>query len=113
MVGHRDKKSTRHRCLPQAIHTDVITCDAVDDQVVRASSLCLRGGTSYVFAGSFWGRRPEAVAAENGEVPLPGTPFHTTTSVHTSTTFVSVAAAEVMGPQLMCELTFLPRNAKK
>ena len=78
MIGQRDKKSTRRRCVPSATHTDVITRDAVDDQVVRASSICLRGGTSYVFAGSFWGRRPEAIADENGEVPPPGTPFHTT-----------------------------------
>ena len=45
--------------------------------VPRASSLCLRKGTSYVSAGSFGGRRPEAIAAENGEVPILGTPFHT------------------------------------
>ena len=77
MVGQRDKKSTRHCCLSLAIHTHVITRDAVDDQVVRVSSLCLRGGTSYVFAGSFWGRRPEVIAAENSKVPPRGTPFHT------------------------------------
>ena len=47
------------------------------DQFACVSSLCLRGGTSYVFAGSFWGRRPEAIAAENGEVPPRGIRFHT------------------------------------
>ena len=39
-----------------------------------ASSRCLRRVASYVFAGTIWGRRPEAIAAENGEATLLGTP---------------------------------------
>ena len=38
------------------------------------SSRCLRRVASYVFAGTIWGRRPEAIAAENGEATLLGTP---------------------------------------
>jgi hypothetical protein len=48
-----------------------------NQEAVCASSRCLRRGTSYVFTGSFWGRRPEAIAAENGEVPPLYTLFHT------------------------------------
>ena len=39
------------------------------DEVVRASSLCSRWGTSYIFAASFCGRRPKLFAAEFEEVP--------------------------------------------
>ena len=41
----------------------------------NARSTTYEGGTSYVFAGPSAGRRPTAIAAENGDVPPPGCRF--------------------------------------